>query len=267
MPKGSARKVAIVTGASSGIGAATAVALARAGYDVVVGFNTNATGAEAVAGLCRAAGATALVHQGDVARDAHCQDLAAAASKQFGRLDALVNNAGTSRVKPGQPLEGLEEADIDHLFAVNLRSAFQMSRAAATALKSTRGTIVNVSSHSAFSGFGSSLIYAATKGAMNTLTLGLARKLAPEIRVNAVCPGFVATDWLKKVRGISQAEQDELLEGFRQAAPLQIVATAEDVAEAVVWFVTGARSITGQLLVIDGGAHLAVVEPRKPERR
>jgi 3-oxoacyl-[acyl-carrier protein] reductase len=254
------RKVALVTGASSGIGAACAELLAERGCDVAVNYNTNGPGAEAVAARCRARGLQAAAFKADVSKDAECRRLVADTLARFGRIDILVNNAGTTKVVPGAPLEALDDADFDRLFQVNVRSAFMMSRAAAEALKSANGTIVVISSHSGFSGYGSSMVYAATKGALNTLTIGLARKLAPEIRVNAVCPGFVATDWMKKARGLDDAALAAFREQVRRAAPLKRVVTAGDVAEAVVFFALSASAISGQLLVIDAGTHLNTTE-------
>lgn len=255
---------AIVTGAAGGIGAACAVALAGAGVSVAVNYRESAADAEAVVDTCRKLGVEAEAWRADVTDEAACRSVVSRAVERFGRLDVLVNNAGITKVVPGQPLEALGGDDFDRLFQVNVRSAFQMSRAAAPALKESCGAIVNVSSHSGHSGFGSSLVYAATKGALNTLTMGLARRLAPDIRVNAVCPGFVATRWMQKARGLSDAELDRFCEGVRRATPLQRVTTAEDVAEAVVWLALKTPAITGQLLVIDGGAHLAVMDPIQP---
>lgn len=254
------RTAALVTGASTGIGAACAAALARAGCDVIINHRSSKREAEAVADHCRKEGAKAVIVQADVAKDAACRDLVAESVRQLGRLDVLVNNAGISKMVPGKPLEGIGEEDFDRLFQVNVRSCFQMCRAAAGALKASRGAIVNMSSHSAMSGYGSSMVYAATKGALNTLTIGLARKLAPEVRVNAVCPGFVATTWMKKLRGLDDDALAAFTESVRRSAPLQRVVRAEDVAEAVVFFALQAPLITGQLLVIDGGTHLNVTE-------
>ncbi len=254
-------RVALVTGGGTGIGAATAVALARAGCRVAVNYSASVAAAEEVVAVCRESGVEAACFKADVSRDLQCRELVAAVLTRFGRLDVLVNNAGITKVVPGQPLEGLGEEEFDRLFQVNVRGTFQMARAAADALKASKGNIVNVSSQSGFSGYGSSMVYAATKGALNTLTLGLARKLAPEIRVNAVCPGFVSSDWMRKARKLSAADVEAFTEATRQATPLQLVVTPDDVAEAVAYFALQAASITGALLDIDGGAHLTVAEP------
>jgi 3-oxoacyl-[acyl-carrier protein] reductase len=257
------RRVALVTGAGSGIGAATAEQLAASGCDVVVNYAHNSTGADAVAAACRRAGAAAIAVQADIASDADCRTLVAKTIEQFGRLDILVNNAGVTRHVPATDLDALAAADFERVFSVNVAGAYQMARAAAPHLRATgRGAIVNVSSDSGITGDGSSLAYAASKGALNTLTLGLARTLAPAIRVNSVCPGFADTNW-------ALAWQDEASYArFRQTvkslAPLDVIPSPGDIADAICWLALGARAITGQLLVIDGGTHLTAGSPLTP---
>ncbi|MDQ0469240.1 SDR family NAD(P)-dependent oxidoreductase [Labrys wisconsinensis] len=254
------RPVAIVTGSSSGIGAAAARRLARAGFDVAVTYSRNADGARSTAAACKAEGAAAIVVRGDVSVDADCRAIAAAAAAAWGRIDVLVNNAGTTRYAEARDLDALDAADFQHVFGTNVTGAYQMARAAAPHLRAAPdAAIVNVSSHAGFSGAGSSTAYAASKGALNTLTLGLARALAPAIRVNAVCPGFVATDW-----GLAWQEPAEYEAFQRRAAdvaPLRRIPTADGVAECIVWLATAAAFVTGQLLVIDGGTHLTVGSP------
>ena len=126
-------------------------------------------------------------------------------------------------------------------------------------MKKTKGSIINISSHSGFSGMGSSIAYAASKGALNTLTVGLARSLSPEIRVNAVCPGFVDTNWMKPF--IGKKKLDDFKRNAASISPLLRIVTPEEVAEATCWFALGGLSITGQLLVIDGGTHLTINSP------
>jgi 3-oxoacyl-[acyl-carrier protein] reductase len=253
-------KVAVITGSATGIGAAIARRLAGAGWRVTVTYTRSKAEAEATAAACEALGVEVLLARADVSRDADCRDLIAKTLERWGRIDGLVNNAGVTKFVAADDLEGLDAVDFEQIFSVNLGGAWQMTRAAAPALKASgHGAVVNISSHSGFSGSGSSLAYAASKGALNTLTLGLARTLAPAIRVNAVCPGYVETRWARKA--LDDAEFDKLKESIRQISPLKRVVQAEDVAEAVGWFLTGGASITGQLLVIDGGTHLAVGEP------
>jgi len=263
MPQDLSRPVALITGAASGIGAATARRLAARGCDVAVNYHRNAAGAAAVAAACRALGAEALTVAADIADDAACRATVAAVLERFGRLDILVNNAGRTRYVPADDLDGLTEADFDAVFGLNVRGAFQMVRAATPALRNApNGAIVNISSDSGMSGDGSSLAYAASKGALNTLTLGLARTLAPTIRVNAVCPGFVDTDW-------SLAWQDPAAHArFRETvatlAPLKRIPSADDIAETVEWLALGARCVTGQLIVVDAGTHLTAGSPLAP---
>jgi 3-oxoacyl-[acyl-carrier protein] reductase len=246
----------VVTGAGSGIGAATAMAFARSGYDVVVNYSRNRDGAEVIAAECRALGVDALTAGGDIASDEACRSIADAAAERFGRIDALVNNAGVTRYAPAADLSASNAADFEHIFGVNVTGTYQMIRAAAPYLrKAGLGSIVNVSSDSAFSGSGSSLAYAASKGAVNTLTKGLARSLAPEIRVNAVCPGFVDTTWALSWH--SEASYESFKRGLIAMAPLKSIPDADDIAEAILWFSDRARRVTGQCLVIDSGAHLA----------
>jgi 3-oxoacyl-[acyl-carrier protein] reductase len=254
------RPVAIVSGSARGIGAACARRFAAEGFNLVVNYTRSAEAAEATARACRDAGAAAVVVQGDVADDADCVALVAAAERTWGRLDVLVNNAGVTRFGDPADLATLNADDFARVFAVNVTGAYQLARAAAPLLRAaTSGAIVNVSSHSGFSGIGSSIAYAASKGALNTLTLSLARSLAPDVRVNAVCPGFVDTQWLA-----GRFDDDALAALKRRTAeiaPLRRLVSPAEVAEAVSWFALGGRSITGQLLVIDGGTHLTVGDP------
>ena len=253
------RRVALVTGASSGIGAAVARRLAESGYHVLVNYRNNDAGAQDVVNSCRAVGAESDSHAGDVSSDADCRAIVAAALSNWGRLDCVVNNAGTTRFADAGSLDGLDAADFARIFAVNVTGAYQVTRAAEAALRSAAGAVVNVSSHSGFSGIGSSMAYAASKGALNTLTLSLARSLAPEVTVNAVCPGFVDTDWMTPA--MSARDLADFKRRVARTAPLERMVTADEVAESVCWFALGGRSITGQLLIIDGGTHLTVGSP------
>ena len=174
-----------------------------------------------------------------------------------GRIDALVNAAGTTRFVPHSDMDALSAADFARIFAVNVTGPFQMARAAAPHLRATgRGAIVNISSVSGSLGDGSSIPYAASKGALNTLTKSLARALAPEIRVNAVCPDYLTGRWL--LEGVGQQRYDEVLGDARAKAPLADVATPDDVADAVFWLIEGGRMVTGTQLVIDGGIGLGL---------
>jgi 3-oxoacyl-[acyl-carrier protein] reductase len=247
--------VCIVTGSATGIGAACGLELARRGCRVVINYSKSEAEARATAAACEKAGGEALVVQANVADDADCRRLAEAALDKWGRIDGLVNNAGATKVALNHAdLDALSAADFQSIYAVNVIGAFQMIRAVEPAMRRQgRGAVVNVSSIAAVMGIGTSVAYAASKGALNTLTLSLARALGPEIRVNAVCPGFVETRWLAGALG----ERYEAAKARSSAAaPLQKVCTPADVARTIVWLLEGADLVTGEFLIVDGGSHL-----------
>lgn len=251
-------KVAIVTGSATGIGAAVAVSLAEAGVRVVINYTRSKAEAEATAELAGNAGAEFRVVQGDVASDEGCRSIAAAARDSWGRIDILVNNAGTTKFAVHDDLDALNHEDFGRIYRVNAVGAFQMIRACRDDLKASGdGAIVNVSSLAGIAGVGSSVAYAASKGALNTMTLSLARALAPEIRVNAVCPGYVATRWFKDRFGPERFEAINAEQ--KEAAPLKRLGQPQDIAGTVL-FLAGpaARHITGELLIVDGGLHLSL---------
>ena len=248
------RKVCIVTGSSSGIGAATARLYAQRGWNVVVNFSRDEAPAQAVAAECRALGAEALVVRADIASDADCRRLAAEAEQRLGRADVLVNNAGTTKFVPARDLDGLDAADFHDIYAVNVIGAYQMVRALQPMLARHSGAIVNVSSIASMMGTGSSLAYMASKGALNALTAGLARALAPAIRVNAIAPGLVETPWLQK--GLGAERYAQTVQGYRGRAALDAVIAPEDVAEAAWFLGASAAKTTGEVLLLDAGLRL-----------
>jgi len=250
-------KVAIVTGSASGIGAAAAEKLAKRGAKVVVNYSKSADEADAVVAQIVAGGGAARAVQADVAKDEDCKRLAGAALEAGGRIDILVNNAGTTKFAAHTDLAALSGEDWLRIYGVNVVGPFQLMRATVEALKAHGdGAVVNVSSVAGVVGVGSSIAYAASKGALNTLTLSLARAFAPEIRVNAVCPGYVATPWFSKRFGAENA--DRIAANTAEGNPLKRVASAEDIADAIVFFAgPESRNVTGELLLIDSGMHLA----------
>lgn len=254
--------VALITGSSSGIGAALARTLAEQGCHVVITYSRNRSGAEAIAEDCRNLGVKALILQADVAEDADCRNLVKATLDHFGQLDILVNNAGTTKFCNHADLEGLDKQDFLDLYAVNTIGPYQMTRAAEQALRA-RGTahVINMASIAGLSGIGSSIAYAASKGALVTMTRSLARVLGPEIRVNAVCPGFVQGEWLEK--GLGEEAYAKLLSRTKAAAPLQDTATPETVAQVVLGLLIGGDLTTGETVLIDGGAHLGPAPGRR----
>jgi 3-oxoacyl-[acyl-carrier protein] reductase len=261
----STRKAAIVTGGGTGVGAATALLLAKRGYDVLINFSRSVAEARESEQACRGAGADTLLAQGDVAQDADCRRIVAAAAERWRRIDVLVNNAGISMFAGTDNWDALDAEAFQRIYAVNLLGSFQMVRAAAPHLNAARGAVVNVSSIAGALGIGSSIPYIASKGALNSLTLHLARVMAPEVRVNAVCPGLITTRWFP--RGIGEENARKLQAGYEASAPLRTSCTAEDVAEAVVWLADGARTVTGELVLLDAGAHLGMAtRPAVPPR-
>ncbi|MEM7429453.1 MAG: SDR family oxidoreductase [Pseudomonadota bacterium] len=258
------RPVAIVTGASSGIGAACALRLANSGFNVAVNYAGNADGAAATTEACRQAGAEALRVQGDVSDDDQCRRIVERTVNEWGRIDVLINNAGRTKFVRASDLDALDGEDFTNIAEVNVAGPYLMARFCRPHLmKSPYASIVNVSSHSGISGIGSSIAYAASKGALNTLTLSLARSLAPEIRVNAVCPGFVDTPWHEKSPFASKTEEGAAAfrDRIAEKTALKRLTTPDDVAEAACWFALGGKAITGVLLTIDGGTHLTVGSP------
>ena len=253
-------KVVIITGAASGIGAETARVLAAKGWRVVVNYRKSREAAEKVAAECKALGAAtggdAIVVQGDVAEDADCKSLVAATLKAYGRIDALMNNAGETKAAPFKDLDALSGDDFMRLYRNNVVSVYQMTRAAAPALKeSGHGSVLNIGSRAGFTGGGTSTAYAATKAAVHTLTKSLARSLGPEVRVNCVAPGYVDTQWHVRERG--QDHADKAKAGMIDKAALKRIVQPEEMAEVCVMMLTGASAMTGETIFMDAGVHLA----------
>jgi len=251
---------AIVTGSASGLGAATAAILAKGGAKIVVNYSNSKKEAEETADLCRKAGAEVLVVQGDVSRDEDCRKIAAAANA-WGRLDILVNNAGTTKHVPHDNMDGLSAEDFQRIYAVNTIGPFQMIRAARSLLEAgakaagRSSGVVNISSIAGISGGGSSVAYAASKGALNTMTQSLARALAPLIRVNTVCPGYIDTPWFTKGRG--EAGAKAVRDSVIARVPLKSASTAEDIAQLVCFLaLPQSGQMTGEFVRMDAGMHL-----------
>jgi NAD(P)-dependent dehydrogenase (short-subunit alcohol dehydrogenase family) len=248
----------LVTGASTGLGRAIAVECAQRGAaQVVINYASSADEAAETRALVEAAGAKGVLAQGDVAKDEDCARIAAAAAP-FGRIDAMFNNAGVTKFANNHAdLDAVGAEDFARLYAVNVIGAFQMIRAARTLLEAApqAGAVVNTASVAGVIGIGSSVPYAASKGAMITMTLSLARALAPKIRVNAVCPGFIDTPWFGRAMGAESLER--MRAGVAAAMPLKAASTAEDIAGAAVFLASpAARHITGETLMVDAGLHL-----------
>jgi 3-oxoacyl-[acyl-carrier protein] reductase len=247
-----AGKTAIVTGAASGIGLATATMLARNGCTVAVNFLPgDARGPEQVAFL-RQEGLSVIEAPGHVGRAGEAETTIESAIERLGGLDLLVNNAGTPgvfEVVPPARLDLITEELWETVLQVNLLGVFRCSKAAAPALKEAHGAIVSVASISGISTAGSSLAYGATKAGVVNLTQNLARGLGPEVRVNAVAPGAVDSTW--QIRWTEERQRESA-----ERAVLKRRCTPDDLAEVIVFLGFGAAMITGQTVVVDGGLTL-----------
>jgi 3-oxoacyl-[acyl-carrier protein] reductase len=244
------KPAALVTGAATGIGRAAAVALAGAGYDVAINYSRSEDAARETAAQTQAKGAKTFLFRCDVSDDPAVRRMLKAVEQEFGRLDALVNNAGTtSNVKPAD-FEAMTAEEWDRVFAVNVRGVFQVTRAAAPLLKAARGSIVNTASIVGLRPGPQPLPYAASKAAVVSLTKLLALNLAPDVRVNAVAPGWMEGDWMKRMLA---DRYEDLMARRAKATPLRRCATAEDVAEVIVNLIASNRFVNGEIIVIDGG--------------
>ncbi len=249
------RKVCVVTGSSSGIGAATARLFASQGWNVLVNYSRAPEPAEAVATQCRALGADVLVVKADVSQDADCRAMAAQAQAQWGRADVLVNNAGATKFASMKDLDALDADDFHKIYAVNVVGAYQMARAFAPLLRLHPGAgIVNVSSIASMLGTGSSIAYMASKGALNAMTVGLARALGPDIRVNAIAPGLVETPWMQD--GLGPGRYEATVQAYKARAVLDAVISPEDVAQTAWYLGVHATKTTGEVLLVDAGLRL-----------
>ena len=250
-------RVVLVTGSATGLGAAIALGSAQRGAKAVI-WNDARSGneAEETADACRTAAGPVAVIQADVGEDGDCIRLAAAAAP-FGRIDALANNAGiTKHAQRHGDLDALSSEDFQRLYRVNVIGPFQMVRAARALLEASDGaSVLMISSIAGVAGIGSSVAYAASKGALNTMTLSLARALAPKIRVNALCPGFIDTRWFTDAFG--EDVTANLRQSIRASTPLQAASQPEDIADAALFFLSrAARHVTGETLLVDAGMHL-----------
>jgi 3-oxoacyl-[acyl-carrier protein] reductase len=249
-------RVAVVTGGASGIGAACVATFIKRGWRVAFSFlgESERQTAETLLSGFESSGGSAVALDCDVRNDEACRFLARATVERFGRIDALVCCAGTTRIVPQSDLESLTIDDFTTTMAVNTAGVFQTVRACAPALIADEGgAVVIISSYGAIYGTGSSIAYAASKGATNTLTMSLARELAPTVRVNAVCPALVTGGFAQRLDpDLFRQRVDQQL----SRAPLRKVAHPSDVASDVYWLAAETRLITGSVILLDCGLHL-----------
>ena len=244
-------KAALVTGAATGIGRAIAERFAREGALVAVNFRSSREAAEQLVAQIRVAGGTAVSAPADVSVESEVRAMIELVEREFGRLDVLVNNAGWSTRIPHRKLDELTDEIWDKTFDVNLRGLFYCVRAATPLLRKQPGAaIVNVASVAGSTGVGSSMAYAAAKAGVITMTKSLARALAPEIRVNAISPGLIRTDFAGRPNSSSDFTTEEM------ATPLKRLATADECAEVAFFLASSATAVTGQAILVDGGLYV-----------
>ena len=244
------RKKALVTGGATGIGRSAVLALARAGYDVAINYGSSAKAAQELAAEVERLGGKALLVKCDVSDEPAVRAMMKQIEEAFGHLDALVNNAGTTAKWKVKDLESLDLDEWDRVFAVNVRGLFQVTRACIPLLKKSQGCVVNTASIVGLRPGPQPLPYAASKAAVVNMTKTLAWNLGPDIRVNAVAPGWMEGDWMKRML---KDKYDDLMGKRAKATPLKRVVTAEDVAETMMSLIQGNRFVTGEVVVIDGG--------------
>jgi len=251
-------KVAIVTGGATGVG--RAIELARQGCNIVVNYSRSRDDAVATVAELVALGVRAEAVQADVGDDAAVREFVTRVAASFGRLDILVNCAGTTDFIPFQDLEQVTDEVWERLFRVNVMGAFHCARAARTPMLAVgEGVIVNVSSVAAQVAQGSSIPYCCSKAALDNLTVSLARTFAPQIRVNGVAPGFIAGRWLEN--GLGQ-NYERVKQAFERSLPLGRVCEPADVAAAIMSLITGSPLVTGQTLAVDSGLMIAGFQAR-----
>jgi 3-oxoacyl-[acyl-carrier protein] reductase len=244
------RKAALVTGGATGIGRSAVLALARAGFDVALNYSSSEAAARETAREAEGLGARMLLVRCDVSDERGVRAMLQSVEKEFQRLDVLINNAGTTAAWKPRDLETLSLEEWDRVFSVNVRGLFQVTRAAVPLLKKSQGCVVNTASIVGLRPGPQPLPYAASKAAVVNLTKTLAWNLGPEIRVNAVAPGWMEGDWMKRML---QDRYVELMSKRAKATPLRRVVTADDVAETMMSLIQSNRFVTGEVVVIDGG--------------
>ncbi|MDA0796994.1 MAG: SDR family NAD(P)-dependent oxidoreductase [Proteobacteria bacterium] len=249
--------VAIITGGSRGVGKATAILLASKGWNITVTCTSSIDDADEVVKICQNLGVEAQAVAADVSDNQACLDTVDQTIKKWGRLDCLINNAGTTKFAFNHgDLDALDGDDFLHIYKVNVVGPFQMVKACRQYLiHSDNPNVINVSSIAGIRGIGSSLAYASSKGALNTMTKSMARNLGP-IRVNAVCPGFIQGEWLRK--GLGSDAYDAALAHIEKTTPLGLAVTVDQVAESIYNLMALSKIVTGETILLDGGFHLTV---------
>jgi len=244
---------AIITGAGTGVGAATALALARKGANVLINYRSSSESAKVVCDQCLQLGVDAFELQGDVSKEDDCIYLVSSAIKRWGTLDLLVNCAGITQFVPMEQLDKLNVQDFLNIYQVNTLGPFLMARASSKHMR-LGSAIVSVSSLSAQTGQGSSIPYVLSKAALNALTLSLARVLSPGIRVNAVMPGMIEGRWL--LNGLGDEQYQRVKQSFTETSLLGKICSSEEIANSLLWLLDPSCIMTGQVVTVDAGFSL-----------
>jgi len=241
-------KTALITGGATGIGKAVAMRLAKENVNIAINYSRSEKDALTVKNEIEAIGVRCKIYKANVSADNQVRGMVADVIKDFGRLDILVNSAGMTHFVEHSDLEGMKDEYWDDIFSVNVKGLFFCCRAAADELRKNMGVIVNITSIAGLTGLGSSIAYSASKAAAISVTKSLARVFAPEVRVNSVAPGIVLTRWVE--------DQEEHIERLAGATPMKRAAVPEDVSELVYGIIAHAGFVTGQTIVVDGGAYI-----------
>lgn len=241
-------KIALITGGGTGIGRAVAIRLAKEKVSIAINYSRSEKDAQETKEEVEALGVKCKIYKASVSADEQVKQMITQVVNDFGKLDILINNAGTTHFVPHSDLEGMKDEYWDDIFSVNVKGMFFCCRAAAPELKKTKGVIVNITSIAGLNGLGSSIAYSASKAAAISVTKSLARVLAPEIRVLSVAPGIVLTRWVEG--------QDDHIERLAGTTPMKRIAVPDDVAELVYGVIAHAGFVTGQTIVVDGGAFI-----------
>jgi 3-oxoacyl-[acyl-carrier protein] reductase len=238
-------KVALVTGSATGIGRAIALRLAKEGAHITLNYSRSEKQALETQKEIEGLGVDCFLYKASVSDDTQVREMVKATIEKFGNLDILVNNAGVTDFVKHDDLEGLKNEYWDRVMDVNVKGMFYCCRAAASELKKNKGCIINITSVAGLTGLGSSIAYAASKAAANSITKSLARVMGPEVRVNSIAPGLVQTRW-------NDGNEDHVRH-LAEGTPLGRIAISEDVAEVAYSLISHAHFVTGEIIKVDGG--------------
>ena len=248
-------KVVLITGASRGVGAASAVLFSKFGFDVILNCSSTKNDAEEVAKECSLNGVRTLVIEKDISDEQNCSSIIEESIKTFGQLDVLVNNAARTKFAFNHAdMTALNTEDFLNIYATNVVAPYNLIKYSLEHLNASEiGAVVNVASMAGINAIGSSVAYAASKAALINMTTSLARALGP-IKVNAVCPGFIEGEWLRK--GLGDEIYNATRETIMNTNPLGKVCKPVDVANAIYYLACGQDITTGETLILDGGSYL-----------